>query len=119
MPDPGIPLQLVHHDDVATAIALAATGAGEPGAYNLAGDGEVSFSEIAKAAGVQRIRVPRAAVTAASAALARLPMVPAMAEWIHVARTSVVMDTTRAKDVLGWQPAYTSRETLDALAESV
>jgi nucleoside-diphosphate-sugar epimerase len=116
MPDPGVALQLVHHDDVATAIALAATGAGPPGAYNLAGDGEVTFSEIAEAAGVRSIRVPQAAVAATSAALARLPMVPAMAEWVHVARTSVVMDTTRAKQVLGWQPRYTSRETLDALA---
>jgi nucleoside-diphosphate-sugar epimerase len=116
MPDAGVPLQLVHHDDVATAIALAATGAGQPGAYNLAGDGEVTFSEIAEASGVRPIRVPRAAVTAASATLARLPKVPAMAEWVHVARTSVVMDTTRAKQVLGWRPQYTSRETLDALA---
>lgn len=119
MPDPGIPLQLVHHDDVAAAIALAAVGAGEPGAYNLAGDGAVSFTDVAKATGVQAIRIPHSAVTVASATLARLPMVPAMAEWIHVARTSVVMDTTRAKNILGWQPAYTSRETLDALAATI
>src|SRR6266545_4089416 len=33
VPDPGIPLQLIHHDDVAAAIALAAHGAGKPGAY--------------------------------------------------------------------------------------
>ncbi len=30
-PDPGHPLQLVHHDDVATAIALAATASAPPG----------------------------------------------------------------------------------------
>jgi nucleoside-diphosphate-sugar epimerase len=30
-PDPGIPLQLVHHDDVAAAIALAATASAPPG----------------------------------------------------------------------------------------
>jgi hypothetical protein len=34
-------MQLVHHDDVAAA--MAAGGAGEPGAYNLAADGEVSL----------------------------------------------------------------------------
>jgi nucleoside-diphosphate-sugar epimerase len=119
MPDGGVPLQLVHHDDVATAIGLAATGAGPPGAYNLAGDGEVTFSEIAEAAGVRSVRIPQAAVAATSATLARLPMVPAMAEWVHVARTSVVMDTSRAKQVLGWRPRYTSRETLDALAATV
>ena len=47
-PDPGTPLQLVHHDDVATAIALAATTSAPPGAYNLAGDGVVSMSDVAR-----------------------------------------------------------------------
>jgi nucleoside-diphosphate-sugar epimerase len=46
-------------------------------------------------------------------------MVPSAAEWIHIARTSVVMDTTRAKNALGWTPQYTSRQTLDDLAASL
>ena len=50
-PDPGVPLQLVHHDDVAAAIALAATTSAPPGAYNIAGDGETSLSKIAAALG--------------------------------------------------------------------
>ena len=37
-------------------------------------------------------------------------------EWLHVARTSLVMDTSKAKKDLGWQPTYTSAETLAALA---
>ncbi|HEV7206803.1 MAG TPA: NAD-dependent epimerase/dehydratase family protein [Jatrophihabitans sp.] len=119
MPDPGVPVQLVHHDDVAAAIALAATGAGEPGAYNLGGDGTVSFGDIAHATGTRSIRVPRAAAVATSALLARLPMVPSAAEWLHATRTSTVMDTTRAKTRLGWAPRYSSRETLDALAASL
>jgi UDP-glucose 4-epimerase len=119
MPDPGVPVQLVHHDDVATAIALAVTGAGEPGAYNLAGDGEISLGDVAKATGTRSVRVPQAAATAASALLAKLPMVPAAAEWIHVARSSVVMDTSRAKKLLGWQPKHTTRETLDELAATL
>ncbi|MCW2655977.1 MAG: 3 beta-hydroxysteroid dehydrogenase/Delta 5--_4-isomerase [Jatrophihabitans sp.] len=119
MPDPGVPVQLVHHDDVAAAIALAASGAGEPGAYNLAGDGEISLGDVAKATGTRAVRVPQAAATAASALLAKLPMVPAATEWIHVARSSVVMDTSRAKNLLGWQPKHTTRETLDELAATL
>jgi nucleoside-diphosphate-sugar epimerase len=119
MPDPGVPVQLVHHDDVAAAIALAASGAGEPGAYNLAGDGEISLGDVAKATGTRAVRVPQAAATAASALLAKLPLVPAAAEWIHVARSSVVMDTSRAKNLLGWQPKHTTRETLDELAATL
>ncbi|MDT4927693.1 MAG: hypothetical protein QOF92_560 [Pseudonocardiales bacterium] len=119
MPDPGVPVQLVHHDDVAAAIALAASGAGEPGAYNLAGDGEISLGDVAKATGTRAVRVPQAAATFASALLAKLPMVPAATEWIHVARSSVVMDTSRAKNLLGWQPKHTTRETLDELAATL
>lgn len=119
MPDSGVPLQLVHHDDVATAIALTASGAGQPGAYNIAGDGEISLGDIAEATGTRSVRVPHAVAAAASAVLAKLPMLPAAAEWIHAARPSVVMDTSRAKAELGWQPQYTSRQTIDALAETL
>jgi nucleoside-diphosphate-sugar epimerase len=118
LPDPGVPMQLVHSDDVAAAITLAVVGSGEPGAYNLAGDGELSLRDVAAATGTRSIRVPRAAVVAVSRVVAGLPMVPAAAEWIHVLRSPVVMDTRRAKDVLGWRPRYTSGETLMALAET-
>ena len=58
VPDPGFPLQLVHHDDVATAIALAATSPVPPGAYNIAGNGEVTVADVAKALGGRPVRVP-------------------------------------------------------------
>jgi nucleoside-diphosphate-sugar epimerase len=119
VPDPGSPLQLVHHDDVASAIAAATVGRGEPGAYNLAADGTVTFGDVATALGAFPVPVPRSAATLASEVVAKLPWVPALAEWIHVARTPVVMDTSRAKTLLGWQPEHTSAETLEAMASAV
>jgi nucleoside-diphosphate-sugar epimerase len=119
VPDPGVPLQLVHHDDVAEAIALAATTPAPPGAYNLAGDGVVTVSEVAKALGGRPVRVPAVAASAASAAIARVPFVPSLLEWLHIARTSVVMDTTKARTQLGWRPVHSSAETLAALASAV
>jgi UDP-glucose 4-epimerase len=119
IPDPGFPLQLVHHDDVAAAIALAATTDAPPGAYNIAGDGEVSISEVVTALGGHPVRVPAVAATTASTVLAHMPFVPSALEWLHVARASVVMDTSKAKSQLGWKPRYTSAETLQALAEAV
>lgn len=118
-PDPGVGIQLVHHDDVATAVALAAVGAGQPGAYNLGGEGTVSVADVARATGTRSLRIPRAVATSASAVLARLPLVPAAAEWIHTTRAPMVMDTTRARTTLGWEPRYTSAETLQALAASL
>jgi UDP-glucose 4-epimerase len=119
VPDPGNPLQLVHQDDVASAIAAAATGRGRPGAYNIAGDGTVTFGEVATALGALPFPVPRAAATLASEVVARLPWVPALAEWIHVARTPVLMDTTRARTLLGWQPEHDAAETLEEMASAV
>ncbi|MDT4891002.1 MAG: UDP-glucose 4-epimerase [Pseudonocardiales bacterium] len=119
LPDPGVPVQLVHHDDVATAIVLAATGAGAPGAYNLAGDGTITVSDLARALGAVPVRVPHAGAVALSSALARLPKVPAAAEWLHVARSPVVMDTAKARRDLGWRPAYTSRQTLESMAAAL
>ncbi|OBI43576.1 epimerase [Mycobacterium kyorinense] len=119
VPDPGNPLQLVHHDDVAAAIVLAATSSAPPGAYNIAGDGVLSVSAVAAALGGRPVRVPAAAATAASTVIARLPFVPSAAEWLHIARTSVVMATDKAKTQLGWTPQYTSAQTLQALAESL
>lgn len=119
VPDPGFPLQLVHHDDVAEAIALAATAPAPPGAYNIAGDGVVTVSEVAKALGGRPVRVPAVAASAASAAISRVPFVPSILEWLHVARTSVVMDTTKARTQLGWRPVHSAQETLAALANVV
>ena len=120
LPDAGYPLQLVHHDDVASAIALAATTTtAKPGAYNIAGDGEISVSEVADALGARAVRVPKAGITAASAALSRLPFIPSALEWLHVGRASMVMDTTKAKSQLGWTPTYTSAETLKTLAAAL
>ncbi|WP_405181801.1 hypothetical protein [Nocardia sp. NBC_01377] len=118
VPDPGHPLQLVHHDDVAVAITLAAVASAPPGAYNIAGDGVVTISQIVSALGGRPVRVPAAAATMVSRAIAQLPFVPPVLEWLHLARTSVVMDTTKAKRRLGWHPFRTSRQTLDALAAS-
>ncbi len=112
-------LRLVHHDDVATAIALAVTAPAPPGAYNIAGDETVTVSDVAKALGGQPVRVPAAAAGAASAATSRLPFVPSTLEWLHAARASVVMDTTKAKTQLGWRPTYSSAQTLAELAAAL
>lgn len=119
-PDPGTPVQLVHHDDVAAAIALAVTTTtAPPGAYNIAGDGVLSMSDVAEALGARPVRVPRVTAVATSEVMSRLPFVPSALEWLHAGRTSVVMDTTKAREKLGWTPRYTAAETLSSLASSI
>jgi nucleoside-diphosphate-sugar epimerase len=114
MLNPGTPFQLVHHDDVAQALVAATLGKGSPGAYNLAGEGTVTFADLAKALGWLSLPVPRPLLGVASLG-ASLPLVPSLAQWVNAARVPVVMDTTKARTELGWKPRYSSRETLTEL----
>ena len=112
LPDPGVPMQLVHHDDVARAIVAAVLGQGDPGLYNLGAPGTVSTADVAKAMDWQRVPVPGVAVKATSAAISRIPFMPAQAQWVKAASIPVVMDATKAARELGWAPEYDSVETL-------
>jgi UDP-glucose 4-epimerase len=113
LPDTGIPFQVVHHDDVASALVAAARGAGEPGIYNLAGPGELTPRDLAGALGWHSVPFPNAAVSLAAAAT-RLPLVPAQAQWLNAFRVPMVMSTAKARKELRWRPRHSAAETLTA-----
>jgi UDP-glucose 4-epimerase len=115
LPDPGTPFQLVHTDDVATALAAAVRGEGEPGVYNLAGAGTITAGDLARALGWLTVPAPRIGVSALAEAVNRLPLMPPQASWINALRVPVVMDTTRAREQLGWKPRH---DTLSTLADT-
>jgi UDP-glucose 4-epimerase len=112
IPDPGVPFQLVHEDDVAQAVGRAALGKGEPGVYNLAGDGEITLTDLAHALGWYPLPIPDIAVDATVKVISRMPLLPTEARWINAIRVPVLVDTTRAKKKLGWEPRYDVLETL-------
>jgi UDP-glucose 4-epimerase len=112
IPDPGVPFQLVHVDDVASAMAAAVLGRGEPGIYNLAAEGEVTMSDLAQALDWYSVPLPELAVDAAAGLVARLPFMPAEAQWVNAVRTPVIMDTSKARAKLGWEPRHDAQETL-------
>lgn len=112
LPDTGVPFQLVHHDDVASALCAAVLGAGTPGVYNLAGEGEITLADVADEFGWYSIPVPELAVDATAEVVARLPFLPDEASWIEALRRPVIMDTSRAREALGWDPVHDARETL-------
>jgi UDP-glucose 4-epimerase len=112
LPNTGVPFQLVHHDDVAAAVAAGVLGRGQPGAYNLAGPGVLTSGDLARELGWRSIPVPRAAVVAAAEVVSRIPGLPAEASWINAFRTPVLMGTSKARTELDWQPRYDALETL-------
>jgi UDP-glucose 4-epimerase len=112
IPDPGVRLQLVHHDDVAQAFVAGVLGRGEPGPYNLAGNGTLTMSDVADALGWYSVPVSKVAVEALADVATRLPLLPESVSWLHSFRKEVLLKTERAKRQLRWRPKYTSRQTL-------
>ncbi|MCF6735493.1 NAD-dependent epimerase/dehydratase family protein [Blastococcus sp. KM273129] len=109
---PQHPLQFVHQDDVGQALLLCVLGAGPPGAYNIAGEGVLTAADVAREFGALAIPLPAAPAQAAARAFSRLPFLPPAAEWVEAASRPAIMDTTRAREELGWRPRYTGLEAL-------
>jgi nucleoside-diphosphate-sugar epimerase len=112
LPDPGVHFQLVHHDDVASAMRAAVLGRGTPGAYNLAGPGELTVSDLARELGWHSLPVPELTVDAVAEAVAHLSFLPAEAQWVSAFREPVIMSTAKARRELGWRPRHTALATL-------
>jgi nucleoside-diphosphate-sugar epimerase len=116
IPDPGVPFQLVHVDDVAAALLIAVKGGVVPGTYNLAADGEVTVDDLAHALGWYSIPVPDIAIDTTARIVSRLPLMPPQASWINAVRVPVLMDTRKAKRNLKWDPAH---DAMDTLADTI
>ena len=113
--------QIVHADDIADAYWRVIDQRAE-GAFNIAADPVMTPELLAGALGARRIlnvpvKLVRAVVGLAWAA--RLQRTDP--GWIDMAAGAPLMDTTRARNLLGWRPRRTSVEALrfvlDGLAE--
>jgi nucleoside-diphosphate-sugar epimerase len=115
MPAANISLQLIHERDVGQGLLLCILGAGPPGAYNIAGDGVVTGSDIARELGLTPIPIPASLVHATARSVASVPwppLSPPALEWIEALGHPAIMDTAKARTELGWEPEYTALEAL-------
>jgi nucleoside-diphosphate-sugar epimerase len=112
LPDPGVPFQLVHHDDVASAMRAAVLGRGTPGIYNLAGPGQLTVRQLAEELGWYSIPLPELAVDVVAEMIGRLGFLPARAQWIAAFREPVIMSAHKARSELRWRPKQDALETL-------
>lgn len=112
IPDPGVPFQLVHEEDVAAALVAAILGRGSPGMYNLAGEGEISLSDLAHALGWYAVPLPELVLLATVKVVSTLPLLPASTQWLSALKVPVLMDCSRARGELEWRPRHDALETL-------
>ena len=109
---PALPLQLVHEADMGQALLRCVVAAGPPGAYNIAADGIITATDVAREVGMLPLPFPVGPAQSAALAIAALPLLPPVAQWVEVASHPAIMDTTRAKRELGWAPRFTALEAL-------
>ncbi|BDZ53922.1 NAD-dependent epimerase/dehydratase family protein [Agromyces marinus] len=106
------PFVFVWVDDVVGAIVRGATGP-VTGAFNVAGDGRVTVTEIADAVGTPTITVPAGVLAGVLRVARALRLTVHGPERVGFLRYRPVLDNTRLKRDLGYTPARTSREALE------
>ncbi|WP_277211232.1 NAD-dependent epimerase/dehydratase family protein [Isoptericola croceus] len=108
----GVRLQVLHPDDTASAVRAAVVGR-HPGAFNLAPDGALTGQDLADLLADGRlVELPLGLVRRGLAIASKARLVPIDVGWLDMAAANIVMDSSRARDVLHWQPTRSQGEVL-------
>ncbi|MFD3975354.1 SDR family oxidoreductase [Streptomyces cyaneofuscatus] len=114
----GLRFQVLHTDDAAEAYRLAVLQ-DVTGPFNLAADPVIDARVLAELLDARIVRVPRALVRTALAGAWRAHAVPASPHLFDAVLRLPVLDSSRAREVLGWQPTRTAQEALNAFLRGV
>jgi nucleoside-diphosphate-sugar epimerase len=114
VPDiPGLRFQVTHSDDVANAY-LRAIVSDASGPFNIAADPVVDPDVLAEILDARKVRFPARLARGLVAATWRARLQPTPEGWVDMGLQTPLLDTTRARDVLGWSAR---RSATDALLE--
>ncbi len=111
---PRLRFQAVHSRDVGEAYRQAVVR-DVHGAFNIAAEPEVGVDELCELFGARSFPLPAGALRGAAQLTWKLRLQPSSPGWIDLALGVPAMDTTRAREELGWEPAVTSLDALEEL----
>ncbi len=110
--------QAVHSHDVGDAYRRALLAQAR-GAFNLAADPVIGAEDLAEMLSARVIPVPPGLLRAAAALTFRLRLQPSEPGWLDMALSVPLLDSSRARAELGWQPQHGSLETLRELLRGI
>jgi UDP-glucose 4-epimerase len=113
--DRRLALPMVHADDVADAIVRVLDGR-VPGPFNLASDPAVTSAAIAGVLGARLVHVPSSLLRAGMSLSWHARLQPVDPGWLDMGFALPLLDTSRARDELGWEP---TKDALSVLDETV
>jgi nucleoside-diphosphate-sugar epimerase len=120
VPDhPRLVFQAVHTHDVAEAYRLAIRAGDARGAFNVAADPVLDPPGLTRLLGARRVRVPAWLLRGAADLTWRARLQPTPAGWVDMGLGVPVMDTSRARGVLGWVPNHTAEQALEDLIAGI
>jgi nucleoside-diphosphate-sugar epimerase len=111
---PRLRFQAVHSRDVGEAYRQAVLR-DVHGAFNIAAEPEIGVEELCELFGARSFPLPARALRGAAELSWKLRLQPSPPGWIDLALGVPMMDTSRAREQLGWEPGFTSLEALDDL----
>jgi len=107
--------QAVHADDVAEAYWRAVDQRAS-GAFNIAAEPVLNPQELARILGAKRILpVPMRLLHALVDLTWRARIQPTDSGWVEMAAGAPIMDTSRARRILGWEPKVSSTDAVKEL----
>ena len=111
-------LQFVHEKDAVGALLTATTGP-SAGITNVAGDGVITLSQAAAIAGRPVLPLPMPAAGMFGAIVRRSGLADFSSDQLRFLAFGRVLDTGRMREVLGFEPTYTTRSAFEDYARGI
>jgi len=111
-------LQFLHERDLLAVLQHAALG-DVAGTFNVAGDGVLLLSQALRRLGRQALPMPRFAVNRVGSLMRQAKLADFSPEQLALLTYGRGVDTTRMREMLGFEPTYSTAEAFADYATSV